>query len=161
MRIANRAIRQLIADHRFHQALGGDLVGGFVGVEGEGQHQLAIAHHLAHGGGVLHKLFARTPQVWVQRIQIHPQRRACFGQGFRRDLFVQCSAICVDFNQRLFDERHAVEIGRAWVRDTAWVRFRKIQQRGHALGRCGHLLAVGEEGQLRHAPRRLKAFHKL
>ena len=34
--------------------------GGLV-VEGEGQQQVAIGHHLAHGGCVLWKLFARAP----------------------------------------------------------------------------------------------------
>ena len=158
MRVANRAVRELIAHHTVHQALGGNLVGGFVGVEGEAQHQLAITHHLAHGGGVLNKLLARAPQVRVQRIQIRPQGRTGFGEGLRRDGFVQRGTICIDLHQRLLDKRHAMKIGRARVGDAAWVGFGKIQQRRHALRRRRHLFAIREKRQLRHTPRGLQAF---
>jgi hypothetical protein len=63
------------AVHGVGLALGGDFVGGFVGVEAQGNHQLAVGHHLAHGRGAGRKLLARAPQVRVQRIQVGPQRR--------------------------------------------------------------------------------------
>ena len=75
MRVADRPLGKLPALHRGAQALGRDLVGRFVGVEGERHHQFTIGHHLANSSRIQRKLLATTPQMWVQRIQKAPQRR--------------------------------------------------------------------------------------
>ena len=51
-----------------------------------------------------------------------------------------------------------MEIGRARVADAARMGARKLQQRLHAARRLGHMLAIGKEGELRHAPGRFQAF---
>ena len=52
VRVAHGAFGELPADGGGGQALGRHLVGGVVGVEGDGQQQFAVAHHLLDGAGV-------------------------------------------------------------------------------------------------------------
>ena len=160
MRVADRAARHLPGVNAVGLALGDDLVGGLVGVEGEADHQLAVGHHLADGGRRLRKLLARAPQVRVQGVQVGPQRRAGAGQRLGCEGLVQRAAVGVELQQRLLQEGGADEGRRARVGHAAGVGARKVGQRGHAARRVGHALAVGIQRELGHAPRCFQPFHR-
>ena len=153
MRVANRALGELPALHRDGQALGGDLVGRFVGVEGQRHDQLAIGHHLAHSSRVLWKLFAPTPKMRVQCIQKTPQRSSLYSQSSGRDRQGQGFHIQGVFDQGLLDEGGAMKVWRARVGNAPGLLSGQCQQFTHALWRFREALGIGKKCELGHAPR--------
>jgi hypothetical protein len=160
--VADRAGGELEAVDAVRQALGGDLVGGFVGVEGQREQQFAVGHHLAHRSGVLRELLACAPQVRMQRVQRRSTSGAVRWPGRRATVCTAPLAVGGRrFQQRLLHEGGAVELRRARIGDPARIAAGEVEQAGHVARRGGHAAAVRKEGQLGHAPGRFHALDRL
>ena len=81
MRVAQGTAVKLIARGRSGQAAGGNFIGGFIGIEGQGPQEFAVGHHLALSPGAQGELTALAPQMRVHSIQGAPKGR---GTGLER-----------------------------------------------------------------------------